>query len=603
MCMATRRAAIDAAPLPQRAELRTSARDRTSSAGFRRTVAPFLLLLLGGCHHGSSSAPPLGPDVTLSGTVTFDLVPTANVGGVWQLDYANTQSAPARGITVEIVNGSTVMATATTDATGAYSVSVASNENVFVRARAEMELSGSPGWSVSVTDNTQNDGLWVVDSPTFLLGPNGATQDVHAASGWGGSSYTSSRDAAPFAILDTVYAAMQFVLASEPGLVFPSLDIHWSPNNVPTVSATGPDAPSGEIGSSVYVSGGDLYLLGAQDKDTDEYDRSVISGLWGQYLLDAFGRDDSVAGPHAPGDQLDLRVAFSDGFANAFAAMATGDPIYRDTQGPQQSQGFSFNVEGEAATDPNPAPGWFSERSVQELIYNLYDSDANFVPAGSTTQDNVALGFAPIFAALTGPLGNTPAQTSIFAFINGLQRAEPPDVAANIDALVRAEGMNSIVDDYGSTETHFGTPPSPNLTTVYDAAVVNGGPSNVCSLNDFKSATSGAIDKLGARRYVRFSAPVAGTYTFLAAAVNPPAAADPDLVLYQVGELTNSDGPPSAACTQSWQTTPGVCTESFSASLSAGEYTLEVYEWTNITDDPRYPPIGDTCFNVTVTGP
>ena len=82
-----------------------------------------------------------------------------------------------------------------------------------------------------------------------------------------------------------------------------------------------------------------------------------------------------------------------------------------------------------------------------------------------------------------------------------------------------------------------------------------------------------------------------------------PAAADPDLVLFQAGEIESSEGPPTASCTQSWQTTPGVCTESFSESLSAGDYTLEVYEWTNITDDPRYPPIGDTCFDVTVTGP
>jgi len=392
------------------------------------------------------------------------------------------------------------------------------------------------------------------------------------------------------------------VLASEPGLVFPSLDIHWSPNNVPTVSATGPDAPSGEIGSSVYMSGGDLYLLGAQDKDTDEYDRSVISQLWAQYLVDTFGRDDSVTGPHSPGDQLDMRVAFTEGLANAISAMITGDPVYRDTMGPQQAQGYSFNVEGDATTT-NPYPGWFSERSIQELVYNLYDSDTNFVPAGSTTQDNVALGFAPIFAAVTGPLGGTLAQTSIFPFINGLQQAEPQDVRLNIDALVRAEGMDSIVDDYGSTETHFGTPPSPKLTSVYDDVTVNGPATNVCSLNDFASAASGSIDKLGSRRYVRFSASASGTYTFRATAVSPPAAADPDLVLYETGELASSDGPPSASCTQSWQTSTGVCTESFSESLSAGDYTLEVYEWTNITDDPRYPPIGDTCFDVTVTGP
>jgi len=576
----------------------------TRGAPLRRIATPLALLLLASCHHGGGSAPPLGPDVTVSGSVTFDLVPTANIGGVWQLDYANTQSAPARAVTVEVVNGSNVVATTSTDDTGAFSVSVASNQNVFVRATAEMNRVGAPGWNVVVVDNTRGDGLYVLDSDTFLLGDGGATRDLHAASGWGGSSYTSSRSAAPFAILDAVYAALQFVIASEPGLAFPSLRIHWSANNVPTVSATGPDASTGQIGSSVYVSGSGIYLLGAQDQDTDEYDRSVISQLWGQYLVDSFGRDDSVPGPHAPGDQLDLRVAFREGFATAFAAMATGDPIYRDTQGPRQSLGFSFNVEGELAADPNPYPGWFSERSIQELVYNLYDANTNFVPdETSATRDNVTLGFGPIFAALNGPLRNTLAQTSIFPFINGLQQAQPQNVALDIDALVRAEGIDSIGDDYGSTQTRFGTPSTARLTSVYDSLIVNGGASNVCSLNDFRSAATGSIDKLGSRRYVRFSAPTSGTYTFRATAVTPPSMADPDLVLHQGGEIARSEGPPSSQCSQSWQTSPGVCTESFSAPLSAGDYTLEVYEWTNITDDPRYPPIGDTCFDVTVTRP
>jgi len=576
----------------------------TSSVALRRAAATFVVLLLVGCHHGGgdSTPPPTGPAVTVNGTVTFDLVPTANIGGVWQLDYANTRSAPARGVVIQVISGSNLLATTTTDGAGTYSISAPSGGNVFVRARAEMNRVGSPGWRVGILDNTQGNGLYVLDSDTFLLGAAGATRDLHAASGWGGSSYTSDRDAAPFAILDAVYDAMQFVLASEPALTFPTLQIHWSANNTPSVGANGPVASTGQIGSSFYDSATGIYLLGAQDKNTDEYDRSVISQAWGQYLADAFGRDDSEAGPHAPGDQLDLRVAFREGWGDAIAAMVTGDPIYRDTQGPRQGQGVSFNAEGEPATNPNPAPGWFSERSIAELIYNLYDSNVNFLPAGSTTQDNVALGFGPLFDALTGPLNSTSAQTSIFPFINALQHAAPQD-QANIDALVRAEGMDSIVDDYGTTETHFGTPPTPKLTSVYDSANVNGGASNVCSLDDFKSTASGSADKLGSRRYVRFSVATSGTYTFRATAVSPPAAADPDLVLHQVGQIASSKGPPSASCTQSWQTTPSVCTESFTAPLSPGDYTLEVYEWTNIADDPGHPPIGSTCFDVTVTGP
>ena len=545
--------------------------------------------------------------MTLSGTVTFDFVPTvASAGGV-ALDYANTQAKPARGVTVQVRNGANVLATTTTDDAGAYSVSVPSNLQLVVRARAEMIRSGTPGWNVRVTDNTLGDALFVVDTPAFTLGASDATRDVHAPSGWGGTSYTTERSAAPFAILDTIYDTMQFVLASEPALRFPDLVVHWSPNNKPTLGTAGWTPATGEIGSTFYEPGSGIYLLGAQDDDTDEYDRSVIAHEWGHYLTDSFGRDDSPGGPHTRGDQLDLRVSFAEGLANALSAITLGDSVYRDVAGPRQAVGFSFDVEGPRFFEAqNPHPGWFSEESVQELVYDFYDANADLVPSGSATptQDNVALGFGPVFDALSGPVKNTVALTSIFPFVNGLQNAEPQD-APLIDALVNAESIDSIVDDYGGNETHFGTPATSDLATVYDTVTVNGGPTNVCSLDDFASPSTGAVDKLGSRRYLRFTVPTAGTYTLTATAVDPPAAADPDIVLHQAGEIGRSEGAPSDACKQSWASVPGVCSESVTTPnpLSPGDYILEVYEWTNTTSDPSYPPIGRTCFDVTVTEP
>ncbi len=557
----------------------------------------------GGGGGGSPPAPTPGPNVTLSGTVTFDLVP-AGPGG---LDYANTEVRPARGVTVQVRNGTNVLATTTTDDNGAYSVSVASNLSIVVRARAEMLRAGAPGWNVRVTDNTQGDALYVADTPAFTLGPTDTTEDVHAASGWGGSGYTSAADrsAGPFAILDTLYDAMQFVSASEPALTFPSLVVHWSPSNKPVTSANGTDVTTGEIGSSFYATGAGIYLLGAENDDTDEYDRSVISHEWGHYLADSFSRDDSVGGPHTRGDQLDLRVAFGEGLANALSAMTTGNTIYRDVSGAQQASGFTFNVEGPSIVSPNPHPGWYSEESVQELVYDVYDTNADVGPAGSANpaQDNVALGFGPVFDVLVGPVKSTPALTSIFPFINGLQTAQPQDAAA-IDDIVKAENIDSIGDDYGSTQTDFGSPATPDLTTIYDSLTVNGGATNVCSLDDFKSPSTGSVDKLGSRRYLRFTAPTAGIYTMTATAVAPlNGYADPDMVLHQVGPITSSEGPPSSACQSTGTTDPSLCTESFTASLSPGDYILEVYEWTNTTSDPSYPPIGRTCFDVTVTQP
>jgi hypothetical protein len=44
------------------------------------------------------------------------------------------------------------------------------------------------------------------------------------------------------------------------------------------------------------------------------------------------------------------------------------------------------------------------------------------------------------------------------------------------------------------------------------------------------------------------------------------------------------------------------CEEVLSVSLAAGDYVLEVYEWTNTEpEDSDTPPIGRTCFDVEIT--
>ena len=76
-----------------------------------------------------------------------------------------------------------------------------------------------------------------------------------------------------------------------------------------------PPAPEAE-----EVEGG---VLGEEDVDTDEYDRDILAHEWAHYFEDRVARTDSIAGGHSPADLLDLRVAFSEGWGNSFAAMAT----------------------------------------------------------------------------------------------------------------------------------------------------------------------------------------------------------------------------------------------------------------------------------------
>ena len=128
----------------------------------------------------------------------------------------------------------------------------------------------------------------------------------------------------------------------------------------------------GEIGTSYYLDG-DIYLLGAADLDTDEFDRHVVMHEWGHYLEHRLYRSDTPGGPHSRQSFLDMRVAFSEGFANAFAAMMLDDPLFRDTLGPVQGKGGSFVVGEEGA----PSQGWYSQVSVGNIVYRYYASEDN----------------------------------------------------------------------------------------------------------------------------------------------------------------------------------------------------------------------------------
>lgn len=546
---------------------------------------------LGGGGGGGNQA----PNVTISGTVTYDFVPIA--GG---LNYAGTEARPARLVTVQFVEGGTVLATTRTDTGGNYSISVPGERNGFIRVRAESSQPGVPGWLLSVVDNTSGGAVYSLDGGVLSSGSTDSTRDLHAPSGWTGAGYGAPRAAAPFAILDTLYLAVEFLVAADPDIVLPALNINWSPDNVASVGPDGfPDANTGEIGSSQYVSGLGIFLLGEENTDTEEYDRHIILHEFGHYLEATLGRSDSIGGPHTLGDRLDLRVAFSEGWATAFAAIVLRSPVYRDTGGPGQGGAFGFNIETEGPL-ANPAPGFYSEQSIWELVYDLYDSNVDGV-------DSIAYSFAELWAVTTDEIASSLAVTSVFPFLNAVKAGHPLDQLA-LDQLAASQNIGSISTDFGDNETDNAG--SPDVLPIHAALAVNGPtPVNLCSTDEFTSGLTGAVNKLGSRRFLRFTPPAAGlvTITLRATSVPPGEFADPDFVVHRQGGFAISDDEPDAICQNigagGW--TPGDCTESAGIVLPAAEHVLEIYEWTNTndTDDPDFPPIGRTCFDVTVTQP
>jgi len=533
---------------------------------------------------GGSSVPT--PTPTVSGKITFDSVPISSVTN--GLNFAATTQAPARGIVVEALDAantsSAALASGTTDSAGNYVLTVPSNTSIIIRAKAQMLATGTgASWNFKVLNNANGDALYVLDSPAaFNTGTaNVANKNYNAASGWNGTTYNGTRAAAPFAILDTIYQAVQLIETTQPQTSLPALNMYWSSSN----NAAPSFCPmTGEINTTAFhtadgiqtncvsqtESSGGIYVLGDYangDGDTDEFDTHVIAHEFGHYIEHNFSRADSQGGNHSAGNKLDMRVAMSEGWGNAFSGMATNDPVYRDSQFQNGVPvGFFFDLRTTNQADP---AGWYSEGSVQHVLWSLFSAPTN-------------LGFTPILQALQGKQKTTPAFTSIFSFLDALETVAPASTSS-INQLANANGINS-VDPFGAGETNSGGDSS--VLPIYATTAVP-----ICS-----SAANGTYNKLGTRKFFKIVTASAGTVTIsLNAAANGSgtvAATDPDFLLWSAGTL-KIDG------TQATTTT-----ETASASLPAGTYVLEVYDYAYNNPSNSTPfNNGPHCMTVSITTP
>jgi len=462
--------------------------------------------------------------VTISGKVTYDLVPVnSNHNG---LDYNNIRHESAKNIKVEIVDGSdNVLKTTTTDETGDYTVSLFSNKNVKVRVYAKMIKTGIPSWDVEVVDNTNGDAVYVMEGTLTTSGIHDSVRNLHASA--------STKTSPPFAILNSVYQAMEKVLSVDDNVIFPTLKINWSVNNVE---------------SGTYYDGRETIMLqGDQYGDSDEYDDHIIVHEWGHYFEAKFSRADSIGGQHGKGEALDIRLAFGEGWGNALSGIVTDDPIYFDTY---QNDGWSMNVE----SAPHNNPGWFSEASIQRILYDLYDSNDD----GS---DVLSLGFKPLYDVLIGAQKVTPAFTSIFSFIKAL-KDENIDEQGDIDNIVANENIATITDIWGRGRTNRASD-----YPYYDLTVG----SSVRVKTSFDGATN---NKLSNHQYVKFTIATAREYTIKVIQKNGTNG-DPDFTLYQSTPFKSigiSEGPPNR----------GV--EEKAIFLEEGNYLLDIVDASNFSN-------------------
>jgi hypothetical protein len=509
--------------------------------------------------------------VTVSGVATYDFVPFNTVTN--GLDYAATEQRPIRGAVIELLNSSGgVLATDTTTDSGAYSFAdITADTDARVSIKSQLLSTAASSYDISIVDNTSNDAVYAVQGSLTSVGTADQTRDLNAGSGFSAAgAATGTRAAAPFAIMDSIYESVTDFQGVNPDIDFPKLNVYWSTNNRPV----GGDVTQGEIGTSSYTrldldGNGSfeqptLLILGADDNDTDEYDKHVIVHEFGHYFEDQLSRSDSIGGSHTLSDRLDPRVAFGEGFGNALSGMILDDPFYRDSFGSNQTQGFDINVEGDNA----PNRGWFNEASIQEILYDLYDSDDDGA-------DTVSLGLEPIFNVLTSESYRDGRPfTTIFPFLDALA-AEPGVNVADINALKTAQSING-TGPLGAGETNDGN--IPNSLPVFKTVSTDGTPVTICSSND-----AGTPNKLNNFDFVYVTIPTAGNYTFTMTRTSGATSTDPDFFIF------TDDGFRFVADSADNNT------ETIRVSLTARDYSISARDFNNAQGTGQ-----NSCYSFTV---
>ena len=238
--------------------------------------------------------------------------------------------------------------------------------------------------------------------------------------------------------------------------------------------------------------------------------------------------------------------------------MVLDDAISYDTLGDEQSTGFKFDLESGSKVNP----GWFSEGSVQRILYDLYDSNDD-----TDGNDTLSLGFTPIHNVLRGAQQEVEAFTSIFTFITAL-KSENPANADDIDDIVASESIASITDILGTGRT--------NQSSDYPYVSISIGATTAITTTN----TYGSYNKLNNRKYLLFTVSSADSCTLSVTQTNG-STSDPEIYLYKTTEgLINSVETSTAG------------SESLTQNLSVGDYIFEVYD---------YEDLSDITFNVSVT--
>lgn len=397
-----------------------------------------------------------GPSSVL-GRVTAEAPGIIPPSAAHNYDTANLEVFNVAGVTVDLIDPlGTVLGTTSTAADGTYVFDgVAESLSVRVIVRAQVRRTRStpdvgPQYNFVVRDNTTTTTpkqAYQITSPSLTTVTGINTINVRAGIGFDSNGNPLSgmqRQSAPFAILRIINNAAVMLSTVNPNLTLPELNIYWSVRNI----AVSGDTQLGQINTSHYSRGGllpGLFILGAANSDTDEFDQGVMGHEFGHYLQAQLSYSDSPGDSHSFNEFKDASLAFGEGYGTAVGGLLSSGPnsrFYCDVSGNQQRGGFCDDLT--QPVEAGEANGFYSERSIIHLMYGI-----GTIPGQ---------GFTPFFNAFT-QIRNTVHSATIFPFLNNYLAANP-GVSPQVQNLMATNNIKSS-DPFGVLPP--GTPADPAI--------------------------------------------------------------------------------------------------------------------------------------------
>jgi hypothetical protein len=491
-------------------------RIRRSAISLR--VPPRALLLAGALLALAGARPAATQTTSFRGTVFYEKIPVGRNG----LELDNPVRTAAAGVKVEIVASParTVLGSGFTDEKGGYSIPVRVDRQarVYVRALAQTENATV----VRAGDRAE----WSMVSEPFAA-PRTRTVSTDLL------ATDSSRVAGAFNIAVTIWRANSLVRSAKPDVQLPRVEIRWDTTYIG--------------GSFFREREGVAFINGRRGRDSDEYDDHVIAHEYGHFLMASFSRESSPGGNHSFGEQLDPRLAWSEGWGNFFGAATTGSAHYIDTGVTRGRQVVLVSMDLEDDVPTGDRPGIWSEHSVGGVLWDWFDG-------GSEPRDSVALGFIPLWNAFAA-LGKEP-DVYLLRFANVLAAATKQNRLLEAGLAVR-----------GIRYAPGQEPPAPEP---FPEPLPSG------------TSVEGAVDSRGSRRsnlwhssahyWFVVAEATQASITMKIVDARDPEHADLDIYLY------NADGESVAHS----NAVNGVGdTERISRRLEPGYYRVEVRSWSN----------------------